>query len=319
MPIVDLQLGELKEYKPPLTRCDDFLAFWDESVKRAEDQPLNEVTQRLDYFAHGVDVSKVTYDGFADRSPIAGLWIRAKKRDEDTPTIIIYHGYGGNKGTVSDHLGWVMLGFSVFAVDVRGHSGESWDYARYSSGNMLANITKGITDLDSYYYKLVYLDCYRAVRYVMSRDGLDLDRIGVTGVSQGGGLSIAVAALHKGVSASMPCVPFLCNFERALNVAAAGPYVDVLNYIKMHPDQETDVMKTLSYFDCMNLAPEVKVPVLMSVGLLDTICPPSTVFATYHHLTAGDKDLAVYPGMGHEELNIHTEKRMSWAVKHLVV
>ena len=43
-------------------------------------------------------------------------------------------------------------------------------------------------------------------------------------------------------------------------------------------------MKTLSYFDIMNLADRVKVPVLMSIGLIDKVTPPSTVFAAYNHL-----------------------------------
>jgi len=318
MPVVDLPLGELREYRPELTRHDNFLRFWGENVKQAEDQPLNDITKPVDYFSHKLEVNKVTYDGFLDKSPITGFWIHSRGKDGETPTLIFYHGYGGNKGTVSDYLGWVMLGFSVLTVDVRGHSGESFDYARYGSGNMLANITKGIADPNSYYYRYVYMDCYRAVKYVMSRDGLDLDRIGVTGVSQGGGLAIAAAALHKGIALSMPCVPFLCNFERAVNVASAGPYLDVLNYIKTHPDQEATVMNTVSYFDCMNLAPEARAPTLTSVGLVDTTCPPSTVFATHHYLGSKEKELAVYPGMGHEELSIHTERRMDWAVKHLI-
>jgi len=318
MPIVDLSLDELRKYRPDLTRRGDFLSFWGENIKQAEDQPLNEVAKPIDCFSHKVEVSKVTYDGFLDGSPIVGFWVHGREKVEEAPTLVFYHGYAGNKGTISDYLGWVMLGFSVFAVDVRGHSGESYDYARYGSGNAFANITRGIADPDSYYYRYVYMDCYRAVKYVMSRDGLDLRRIGVTGVSQGGGLAVAVAALHKGVTLSMPCVPFLCNFERAINVAAAGPYMDVLNYIKTHPDQETTVMNTVSYFDCMNLAPEVKVPTLTSVGLVDTICPPSTVFATYHHLGSKEKELAVYPGMGHEEPNLHVERRMIWAAKHLM-
>jgi cephalosporin-C deacetylase len=62
----------------------------------------------------------------------------------------------------------------------------------------------------------------------------------------------------------------------------------------------------------MNLAPDIKPTTLISVGLVDTTCPPSTIFATYNHVGTVQKDLAIYPGMGHEELNIYIEKKMRW-------
>jgi len=46
------------------------------------------------------------------------------------------------------------------------------------------------------------------------------------------------------------------------------------------------LFRTLSYFDCLNLADQIAVPTLVTVGLMDTICPPSTIFAAYNHITA---------------------------------
>lgn len=318
MPLVDLSIEELRTYKPNLTRREDFLKFWDENRKQAEEQPLNYSERRIEYFSSRLEVFKVTYDGFLDKSPITGYFIRRAETKNKNPTIVFFHGYGGNKGTVSDYLSWVMLGFSVFTIDVRGQAGESPDYAKYTSGSIIGNMTKGILNKETYYYRYVYMDSYRAINYILTRNDVDENKIGVAGVSQGGGLSIAMAALHKKVSLSLPSVPFLCNFERAINVASAGPYLEILNYIKAHPEQEETVMETLSYFDNMNLAPEVKSPILISVGLIDTICPPSTVFATYNHISSREKRLEIYPGMGHEEPNIHIEKKMKEAVKRFM-
>lgn len=67
-------------------------------------------------------------------------------------------------------------------------------------------------------------------------------------------------------------------------------------------------MNTLAYFDIMNLADRVKVPVLMSIGLIDRVTPPSTVFAAYNHLET-EKELKVYRYFGHEYIpSFHTEK-----------
>jgi cephalosporin-C deacetylase len=49
----------------------------------------------------------------------------------------------------------------------------------------------------------------------------------------------------------------------------------------------------------MNFAARAKSPAMFCVALMDTVCPPSTVFATYNHY-AGPKEIEVYPFNGHE-------------------
>ena len=49
---------------------------------------------------------------------------------------------------------------------------------------------------------------------------------------------------------------------------------------------------------------------LLSVGLMDTICPPSTVFAAYNEITAG-KDLSVHPFTGHVRTGPRTSSASS--------
>jgi cephalosporin-C deacetylase len=66
------------------------------------------------------------------------------------------------------------------------------------------------------------------------------------------------------------------------------------------------VFDTLSYFDGMNFAPNIKCPVLLAVCLDDLVCPPSTGFAAYNHIS-GEKKIKVYPNHGHEPLPFHEE------------
>jgi len=56
----------------------------------------------------------------------------------------------------------------------------------------------------------------------------------------------------------------------------------------------------------------------MSVGLVDVVCPPSTIFATFHHVASREKELAIYYGMGHESINVHREKMVEWVAKYLL-
>jgi cephalosporin-C deacetylase len=67
----------------------------------------------------------------------------------------------------------------------------------------------------------------------------------------------------------------------------------------------------------MNLASRITCPTLMSVALLDTVCPPSTGFAVYNHLTMVEKEMCVYPYNGHEGGGaIHEEEKYRFVRKY---
>jgi cephalosporin-C deacetylase len=317
MPIIDLPLEQLKVYKPPLTRRSDFKNFWDSNKKLSEEQPLNPVLKRLEYPVKKLEAHLLSFEGFLDKTPISSWFIKPVGKGP-FPALLILHGYGGHRGTISDHLGWILQDVAVMAIDIRGQSGDTPDFAKYPPGSITGHMTKGILDKGTYYYRYVYMDCIRALKTLSILDYVDNDRIGVTGASQGGGLTLVVSALGENVSLSLPEIPFLCHFERAVEVAAFDPYLEIPRYLKMHPEDTGKVFETLSYFDAMNFAQDIKCPILMSVGLMDTVCPPSTIFATFNHLASEIKELAIYPGMGHECLNVHREKKVEWVSKYLL-
>src|SRR6266852_424379 len=71
-------------------------------------------------------------------------------------------------------------------------------------------------------------------------------------------------------------------------------------------------LDTLRYVDCALLARRITARCLLSVGLMDTICPPSTVFAAYNEITVG-KALSVHPFTGHVVPTAHVERQ----IRHL--
>jgi cephalosporin-C deacetylase len=97
----------------------------------------------------------------------------------------------------------------------------------------------------------------------------------------------------------MADVPFLAHPRRAVEVTDAKPYGELIEYCSVHPQRVEQVFATLSYIDVVNHARRSEVPALFSVGLLDDVTPPSTVFAAYNAY-AGAKDIAVYPFNAHE-------------------
>lgn len=313
----DLPLEELEKYRPALTQPDDFEQFWEASRVLLAAEPLEASVEEVSYPAHGVRIFHIEYRGFAG-ARIRG-WYARPQSGGPHPGLVVYHGYNWNlEGGLHDIVNWALHGYATFGMATRGQqdSGESMPSPHgHASGWM----TQGILDPERYYYRGVYLDAVRAVDWLATQPEVDGARVGVAGASQGGGLSLAVAALSPKVQVAVAEYPFLCHFRRAVNLAPAGPYGEVNEFLRRNGDPaiETQVFRTLSYFDTMNLAPWISCPVLTSSGLIDQVTPPSTIFAAYHHIGSKEKAIRVYRYFGHESIpRFHTEK-LNFLMNHL--
>ncbi|MBC6936977.1 MAG: hypothetical protein DWB42_14220, partial [Chloroflexi bacterium] len=100
-------------------------------------------------------------------------------------------------------------------------------------------------------------------------------------------------------AAALPDVPFLCHYRRATEIVESHPYQEIARYCQIHRDKVDAVFNTLAYFDGLNFAARARARALFSVGLMDEICPPSTVYAAYNHY-AGEKDIRVWRYNHHE-------------------
>ena len=76
-------------------------------------------------------------------------------------------------------------------------------------------------------------------------------------------------------------------------------YFEISKYLQTHRDKVERVFQTLSYFDGVNFATRAKANALFSVGLMDEVCPPSTVYAAYNYW-AGPKQIEVWEFNHHE-------------------
>jgi cephalosporin-C deacetylase len=315
-PIFDYPLSRLREYRPPLTRQPDFQSFWAETLREAAG-PLNADLVPVDYPVPEVQVFDVRYDGY--RGARVGGWYllpQDASASRSLPAMVFYHGYSGSRAEVARYLPWILQGYAVFAIDVRGQSGVSTDPGAYSIGHVRGWMTQGILDEREYYYRGVYADCVRALDLVCAQPQVDSARIGITGVSQGGGLTLAVGGLDRRPALAMADVPFLCHFERPLQISDAYPYREIADFIRRYPGTDEPVFRTLSYCDAMNLTPDIACPTLVTVGLEDTVCPPSTVFAAYNHIPA-PKHIDVFRYFRHEVPGIHSVTKFRWANYYL--
>lgn len=317
--LVDMPLEELKKYKPLQTKKEDFLKFWEETKKISKTQPLNEEIKKIDYIIEDIEVNKVFYDGFGG-ARICGYYLLPKTKGPH-PVILWFHGYGGLKDEVSSYLKWVLLGYAVMAIDVRGQNGESVDNKVYPAPSCVGYMTKGIFSKEDYYYRGVYMDCVRGVDFLSSRKEIDITRLCLTGASQGGGLTLATAALDPRPKLAIAEIPYLCHYERAIEWAEEAKnvtYLEFIPLIKKHPGKVSEMFDTLSYFDNLNLCSWIKARTIISVALKDLICPPSTAFAVYNNIHS-EKYIEIMPFYEHnwETTTSFDEKKLEYIKKYL--
>ena len=304
MPRFDLPVDELRVYRPEVSEPADFDGFWATTLaeSRAVAQPPR--LTRVDSPLSSFEVFDVSFSGFGG-DPVGGWFIVPVGIGGPLPTIVGYNGYGGGRGLPHERLAWAASGYAYFFMDTRGQ-GSTWGTGGgtpdpHGSGPSAPGfMTRGIDEPATYYYRRVFTDAVLAIDAVTTLDRVDPDRVAVCGGSQGGGIAIAAAGLADGLVGAMPEVPFLCHFERAVGMTDRDPYQEIVRYLSVHRDAAERVFETLAYFDGVNFAKRASAPALFSVGILDPVCPPSTVYAARNHWGAGVADIVEYPFNEHE-------------------
>jgi cephalosporin-C deacetylase len=295
----DLPLEQLTEYRPERKEPPDFDRFWSETLSDARRHPLQATFEPVDVGLSTLQTFDVTFAGYGGQ-PVRGWLLLPAEHEGHLPCVVEYIGYGGGRGLPLDWLTWASVGYAHLVMDTRGQgsayrAGDTPDQVEGGSDPAFPGyMTRGITNPTTYYYRRVFTDAVRAVETAREHPAVDPARVAVTGASQGGGISIAVAGLVPDLVASLPDVPFLCHYRRATEITDSAPYSEIVGYLRVHRDKVERVFDTLSYFDGLNFATRAGCATLFSVGLMDPICPPSTVFAAYNYW-AGQKDIRVWP------------------------
>lgn len=299
----DLPLDQLEQYRPAREECDDFDAFWRDTLVDARAAGAPPRFREVDCGLAEVVVDDVEFSGFAG-DPVRGWLLRPRRATgAPLPCVVRYLGYNSGRGLPHQ---WTMLpaaGYATLVMDTRGQGSAEYAGAtpdpHGSAPHVAGRLSDGLADRSTHYYRRVFTDAVLAVDAARAHHAVDPDRVVVAGASQGGGIALAAAGLSAGLAGALVDVPFLCHYRRAVRVTDAHPYRELAVYLTTRRGQEEDVFRALSYVDGVNFAARADAPALFSVGLADQVCPPSTVYAAFHHY-GGPKTLAVYPYNGHE-------------------
>lgn len=305
MPVFEMPLEDLERYQGCNPRPDDFDDYWTRALAEMDAVDPQVELRPHPFPASFAECCDLYFTG------VGGARIHAKYRRpagarEPHPALLVFHGYAGNSGDWTDELAFVAQGYSIAALDVRGQGGSSEDPGGVKGNTLQGHIIRGIDDApDKLLFRQIFLDCAELARIVMSFPEVDESRVGATGASQGGGLTLACAALEPRITLAAPVFPFLCDYQRVWEMDLdVDAYEELRRYFRTFDPRhkrEREIFTTLGYIDNQYLAPRIRARVLMTVGLMDTVCPPSTQFAAYNKIQS-DKEMVIYPDFGHESL-----------------
>jgi len=316
MAMFDLSLDKLREYRPEVAAPADLVDFWRRSIEKARTDDLSASFTLIDNKLALIDTYDITYAGFGGTPVKAWLHVPAGASGP-LPTVVAYRGYSGGRGFPHSHTEFAQAGWASLVMDTRGQGwrdgGPAASQDRAGAGGVSQYpgfMTSGIQHPDDYYYRRVYTDAVRLLETLPDLPPTDPSRVIVTGGSQGGGITIAVAGLAalSGLQllGAAPDVPFLCHFRRAVEITDRTPYREIALYLAGWRDHAEAAYRTLSYHDGVNLGRLATCPALFSVALMDLTCPPSTVYAAFNSYGENSavglpaKEIAVYPHNDHE-------------------
>ncbi len=305
MPLIDLPLLELEKYQGRNPRPADHDAYWERALQemcgvdaRVELVPARFQTAFAECF-------HMYFTGVRG-ARVHAKFLRPRGTERKHPALLEFHGYTGNSGDFASKLGWVAAGFVVASLDCRGQGGLSEDAGGVKGTTHHGHIVRGLLDgPDNLLFRHIFLDTAELARIVMAMPEVDPAQVCAHGGSQGGALALACAALEPRVKRLAPVFPFLCDYQRVWEMdLAEAAYAELRTFFRHHdPTHEriAEWFEQLGYIDVQHLTPRIRGEVLMAIGLMDKICPPSTQFAAYNKIAA-QKNRVIYPDFGHEHL-----------------
>lgn len=309
-------------FKPGYEEPADLMAYWDNQKRLLKSLPMQVKTTPLDvpqhyqgkYVCHDVEINCL------GPAPVRAYFAKPiKVKKKSLPIIILCRaaGVSGNwcRCQVGECVGNAAMGNGALSLDINAHgmlNGQSDNYYRMLENGVLRNYyNHNVVDRQTYYFRGMYLRLLRAIEYMTRQPEWDGKRIIVIGESQGGGQAVAAAGLDKRVSAVVLNVPAMQDLGGArANRRSGWPQP-----IEGHSHVEGAMLdSTLPYFDGALLIRHSQAEIYCEMGLIDTTCPPSAVWASLNG-AKGKKTINCVPYRTHSWPS--GDRQAEWREKYL--
>ena len=294
-----------EDFRPGFDEPKDWRKFWRKQVKQVRRQKMEvKLTpvaipgkDSLDYVCYDLEVNCIT------ARPVRGyLALPRNAAPHSLPIAIKAHSAGRmtdrwTKATVKDAVKLAKSGSGAIALDINAHgilNGQ--DDAYYEALGKELNGYSGwpVKDRESFYFNGMFLRLVRALDYLCSRKEWDRKRVLITGGSQGGAQSAALAGLDSRVSMVVVDVPAMWD--------VGGMLVGRLSAWNKPLEREgvdSPAARVAPYYDAANFMRHYKGELVVNVGLIDMTCPPADVWAVYNICPASSKVMHPCAWKGH--------------------
>lgn len=308
-------VGFSPERIQPATQCPaNFDEFWSTALHNARKLDLDPHLSFLsDCSTKDVNVYEVSFINDRPNGRIFGI-LCVPTKEGRYPALLRVPGagvrpYSGDIWTASQ--GAITLEIGIHGIPVTMPQPV---YDELYKGGLDGYYDVNLENPDKNYYKRVVVGAVRAVDYIASLSQWNGQCIGVTGSSQGGFLSLAVAALDKRISFMAAVHDAMCDYESELNKVAGGwPH-----YFYWDPSPSKQRIDGARYYDGVNFARRISCLSWFSFGYNDEVVPPTSSYGVYNVVNA-QKTLSVYPLTGHYWFQEQWDEWENWLLMQMKI
>ena len=277
---------------------DDFDEFWADQKRQLAKIPLDPKLTAADHADTALECYDVQVPCFGG-APVSGYFARPKVAEpKSLPAILWVHGAGVRSSSLSNAAKGAQSG--MLSMDINAHGIPNGKpaafYAEQSSGPLANYRHAGRESRDTIYFRGMFVRLVRAIDFLTSQPQWDGKHVVVIGHSQGGGQALVAGGIDDRVTLIATGVPAICDHSGQ----AAGRINGWPKLVPNGPDGKPDpkILEAARYVDAVNFATRCKAEAIMSVGFIDSVCPPSSCYAAYNALQ-GEKTIINEPLMGH--------------------
>lgn len=298
-----------EKLRPYTQQPTDFVEFWSKAKSEAEQCPMTFTTKYVpEYSNEKVDCYLVKLQCYKKGQHVYGYLTRPKAKGK-YPVVLCPPGAGVK--TLKEpmrHRFYAEQGFIRLEMEIHGLNPElSPETFKDLSASFGDYLLKGLDDRDNYYMKKVYLACVRAIDYLISLDEWDGKNVIVQGGSQGGALALITAGLDSRVTLCVANHPALSDMA-GYKAGRADGYPHFFTKLNEYRTDTPEKLQTMAYYDVVNFARQINIPVYLTWGYNDNTCPPTTSYIVYNTLTC-PKEALITPINEHwvSETTEHTQ------------
>lgn len=298
-----------EKLRPYTQQPADFVEFWNKVKSEAQQCPMTFTTKYVpEYSNEKVDCYLVKLQCYKKGQHVYGYLTRPKAKGKYP---VVFCPPGAGVKTLKEpmrHRFYAEQGFIRLEMEIHGLNPElSPETFKDLSASFGDYLLKGLDDRDNYYMKKVYLACVRAIDYLTSLDEWDGKNVIVQGGSQGGALALITAGLDSRVTLCVANHPALSDMA-GYKAGRADGYPHFFTKLNNYHTDTQEKLQTMAYYDVVNFARQINIPVYLTWGYNDNTCPPTTSYIVYNTLTC-PKEALITPINEHwvSETTEHTQ------------